>query len=131
MPEKILVVDDESGIRQVLKECLHSRYDVTTAEDGLAAQDLLREQRYDAIVLDIHLPQISGMELYQWLESERPEQARRTLFITCVSSYPTYEKFARENQDRCFAKPFMIDELVSAVERLIRKEARQDASRSQ
>ncbi len=121
MRDKVLVVDDESGIRQVLKECLRSRYDVSTAEDGRAAQDLLRDNEYAAIVLDIHLPHVSGMEIYQWLEAEKPEQAKRTLFITCVSSYPTYEKFAEDNRHRCFAKPFMIDELMTAVEQLIRK----------
>ncbi|MBE7560925.1 response regulator [bacterium] len=123
MVARVLVVDDESGIRQVLKECLRSRYEVSTAEDGRAAQELLSRNDYDAIVLDIHLPHLSGMEIYQWLEAEKPEQARRTLFITCVSSYPTYEKFAEENRDRCFAKPFMIDELMLAVERLIQKNA--------
>jgi DNA-binding NtrC family response regulator len=121
MPQKVLVVDDESGIRQVLKECLSKYYSVDTAVDGLDAKRLLEKNEYDVLILDMHLPGMNGMEVYKWVEGANPQLADRTMFITCVSSYPSYEKFARTNASRCFSKPFMIDELVAAVDRIFKQ----------
>ena len=119
MAYRILVADDEPGIRQVLKECLRGRFEVTTAEDGLEARREIETQDFDVIVLDIHMPGLTGLDIYQWMEEEKPEAAARTFFITCVSSYPSYQSFARIHKDRCFSKPFMIDQLVDRLNRFL------------
>jgi len=82
MTHRILVADDESGIRQVLKECLHGRFEVTLAEDGLEARQRIEAHEFDIIILDIHMPGMSGLELYEWMEEHKPEAAARTFFIT-------------------------------------------------
>jgi DNA-binding NtrC family response regulator len=61
---KILVVDDEKSIRNTLKEILEfEKFSVELAEDGVKGLELLKESEYDAILLDIKMPQMDGMEV--------------------------------------------------------------------
>jgi two-component system response regulator MprA len=60
-PLRILVVEDESGIRETMLEILAEEgYEVTTAADGVAALDAVTRARPDAILLDLMLPQLDG-----------------------------------------------------------------------
>lgn len=61
---RILIVDDEKAIRQTLKEILeYESYKVDEAGDGMAALDLIRQNNYDAVLCDIKMPKLDGMEL--------------------------------------------------------------------
>ncbi len=60
---KILIVDDERSIRNTLREILeYEKYEVNDAESGMAALELLKQSEFDAILLDIKMPQMDGME---------------------------------------------------------------------
>ncbi|MDR0908792.1 MAG: sigma-54 dependent transcriptional regulator [Spirochaetaceae bacterium] len=65
---KILIVDDEKHIRESLKKYLSlDDIDSVTAETGEAAKDLLEKEAFDAAILDLRLPGISGQDLLQWM----------------------------------------------------------------
>ena len=69
--EKILVVDDEPSIREIVSLYLkRSGYEVTTAADGQAAVDVLARQTFDLVVLDLMLPRLSGFEVCRILRRE-------------------------------------------------------------
>jgi len=62
---KILVVDDESSIRRTLKEILEfEKHNVTLAQNGLEALELIKEEEFDAALLDIKMPEMDGMEVW-------------------------------------------------------------------
>jgi DNA-binding NtrC family response regulator len=66
---KILVVDDESSIRRTLKEILEfEKYEVDLAANGMDALDLAKSHPYDAILLDIKMPEMDGMEVLEKLQ---------------------------------------------------------------
>ena len=70
MPKKILVVDDSALMRRVLCDIIDSdiRFQVTDrAKDGLEAFDLLSRNSYDAVVLDVNMPRMNGLQLLQEL----------------------------------------------------------------
>ena len=68
--EKILVVDDEPSIREIVSLYLkRSGYQVTTAADGQAAVDVLARQSFDLVVLDLMLPQVDGLEITRRLRA--------------------------------------------------------------
>jgi len=72
---KILVVDDESSIRRTLKEILEfEKYEVDLAAKGSNALEMAQETAYDAILLDIKMPEMDGIEVLQKLQkfSESP-----------------------------------------------------------
>jgi DNA-binding NtrC family response regulator len=73
MPE-ILVVDDEAAIRDTLKEILeYEKYTVTVAEDGLKALQLIQKNEFDAVLCDVKMPGIDGMELLDRAQAIAPD----------------------------------------------------------
>ena len=68
---KILIVEDERPISDLIKMNLSDAgYLCTTAYDGLAAADLLEEQSFDLVLLDIMLPKVDGYELFEYKTHE-------------------------------------------------------------
>ena len=68
---KILVCDDEENIRNLMKRFLMMEgIDSDTAENGLAAERMLREQPYDAMLLDLRMPGCDGLEVLGWMRAE-------------------------------------------------------------
>lgn len=84
---EILVVDDEAAIRETLKEILeYEKYSVTVAEDGKKALQLLQKNQYDAVLCDVKMPEIDGMELLDRAQALVPD----TPFIM-ISGHGTVE----------------------------------------
>ncbi len=79
---RVLVVDDEPLVRAALGACLRE-HEVTTAASAMDAMDLLRTgARFDAILCDMMMPQMSGMDFFLRLAIENPGAADRVVFIT-------------------------------------------------
>jgi len=71
---RVLLVDDEAGIRKVLGIALaDSGYEVTTAENGEAALSLFRELKPPIVLTDIKMPDMDGIELLQHIKAESPD----------------------------------------------------------
>ena len=80
---RILVIDDEAGIRDTVTRLLRGDHDVIAAGSGAEAQAILRaDGAFDVIYCDLMMPQMSGMELHAWLATHDDELARRVVFIT-------------------------------------------------
>jgi DNA-binding NtrC family response regulator len=112
----ILIVEDEPSISQVCSKVLSRKgYKVDIATNAKIAQEILETREYDLCLLDIRTPTMNGIELYQWLMKEHPEQANRIIF---TSGY-TYNQEADETlslfDGQFLAKPFTIQELQSTV----------------
>ena len=68
----ILIIDDDPGIRGLLTVVLNRKgFECAVAIDGAEAQKLLRVHDYDAILLDLMLPQLNGFEVLRFLKAER------------------------------------------------------------
>jgi two-component system, NtrC family, nitrogen regulation response regulator NtrX len=70
----ILIVDDERAIRNTLKEILeYEKYKVSEAEDGVKALEMLKDNHFDAVLLDIKMPKMDGIEVLEKAIEENPE----------------------------------------------------------
>ena len=79
----LLVIDDEPMILGALRRSLSAEYNVTCVGDGRKALDRLRAgERYDVILCDLMMPEMTGMDLYAELEQLAPDQAARMVFVT-------------------------------------------------
>ncbi|EWY41664.1 histidine kinase [Skermanella stibiiresistens SB22] len=79
----VLIVDDEPEVVTMLTEVLAGDgHEVSTAEDGVAALEILREGSFDAILCDIRMPRLDGVGLLRELEACRPELVPRVLMMT-------------------------------------------------
>ncbi len=75
---RILVVDDERPMRTTLAALLSDRYDVVTADSGAAAIGVLKkDSAFDAVLCDLMMPDVSGVDVYAWIQTDAPALAQR------------------------------------------------------
>ena len=120
-PRAFLLVDDETAIRAAL--AIHLRRDghqVDAAESGREALDLLGRKRYDAIFLDLRMPDLSGIELYARLRERDTRHAERVVFATGDVEAEGAREFLRASGRPYLAKPFMLGALSELLEQVAR-----------
>ncbi len=122
---RILVVDDESAVRQALARALAlERYDVVLAADASEALVLLGARSCDAIVLDVLMPDMSGLELCKRLR----DAGDRTpvLMLTARDAIDDRVAGLDAGADDYLVKPFALRELMARVRALLRRSGSDD-----
>ena len=115
---KILIVEDERPISFLIEMNLSARgYDCTCADDGMKAADLIEENDYDLVLLDIMLPGVGGYDLMAQI---RPT-GTPVIFITAMGSVEDRVQGLRAGADDYLVKPFEIVELIARVEAVLRR----------
>lgn len=115
---RVLVVDDERVIVELLTNYL-GHHHVEACYDVHSASIALAREHWDAVVLDIILPDRSGIELYDEIAARNPHQASRVLFVTGGSLAPDVARFLMRAPNAALLKPFDFRELVNQVDRLV------------
>lgn len=114
----ILIVEDEKPISNLIRLSLTKEgYSCTCVFDGAKAADLLEQNRYDLILLDIMLPQIDGFELMEYI---RPMEIP-VIFITAKGAVTDRVKGLKAGADDYIVKPFEIVELLARVDVVLRR----------
>ena len=113
---KVLVIDDEPHICQALDRLLsHKGHRVHTANSALAALRRLRKSRYDLVLLDIRMPGMDGIELYERMKELVPSLDRKVICVTGDVISTRNKAFLEESGIPCVAKPFGVDELMNLI----------------
>jgi len=116
---KILVVDDEPPLRELVMVTLGDAFSCDEAGDGDAALAQMREARYDLVMLDVMMPGTSGTDV---LREMRGDDRLRDVPVIVMSAWQSPQDVAsalEAGADRFLAKPFRIDELGSMVRGLV------------
>jgi two-component system alkaline phosphatase synthesis response regulator PhoP len=115
---KILVVEDEKPINDLIEMNLtEAGYTCTCAYDGIQAADILENERFDLVLLDIMLPGPDGYELLDYIKPmEIP-----VIFLTAKGSTADKVKGLKLGADDYLVKPFEIVELLARVETILRR----------
>lgn len=117
--DRILVVDDEPDIRRLLVRVLGGRFEVLAAADGAAAITLLGDEPIDLVIMDVMMPGVDGLTLAAKLRLDPLTCGIPILMISGLSSPEDVEEGADAGADVYLGKPFDIQELCRAVERLL------------
>lgn len=113
---KILVVEDEPGIRQVCQRALTRQgYHVDFATNGAIAEDMLMKEDYDLLVIDIKTPVMNGKEFYQNIRDRHPKLLDRLIFTTGDVISSDTQDFLKQTGRPFLLKPFTPSELQSIV----------------
>ena len=127
---RVLFLEDEPTIREVLTEYMTmSGYQVTGAERGDAAIDLLREQEFDIAVLDICVPGVDGFEVLRYLQENRKKTA--AIMLTALEDEQTQVKAFNLYADDYVIKPVSPIILLKRMETILRRTAGGGEERSQ
>lgn len=117
----ILMADDELALRFLLTETLADEgYDITEAEDGKEALDFIKSNKYDLIILDYMMPELTGVEVCEWLRNNsNPNQQSPVILLTAKALEKDRERARAAGVSTYIVKPFSPLQLVDTVQQLI------------
>ena len=117
---RILVVEDESAIRELIRDSL-SLIEIETdgVGDGLEALNRLRRQRYDLVILDVNIPKIDGLALLSKIRDEG--SIIPVLVLSARSQRDDITEGLKIGADDYLVKPFGIEELILRVKAILRR----------
>jgi CheY-like chemotaxis protein/two-component sensor histidine kinase len=117
---RVLVVDDETMIQRALKRTLSGHHDVVAVDSGREAFNMLEAgQRFDVILSDLMMPEMTGIELYAALTAVVPAQAKRIVFLTGGAVTESTRAFIETIPNRTLEKPFESKRLLEVVDELV------------
>ena len=125
---RLLVVEDDALLGDAIQAGLkQAGYAVDWMKDGVAADQALTTEAYTAVVLDLGLPRLSGLELLQRLRSRQPANSIKSnqhvpvLILTAMDTVDDRIKGLDAGADDYLAKPFDMGELAARLRALIRR----------
>ena len=122
---KILVVDDEPAVQQALSRAFAlERYEVEVARDGGEALEALAAARFDAVVLDVTMPGVSGLEVCRRLRASGDRSP--VLMLTARDAIDDRVAGLDAGADDYLVKPFALRELMARVRALLRRRGGDD-----
>jgi len=114
MPGKILVVDDEPEVRQLMEHFLTERgYEVRIAENGRLGLAALDSFTPDVVLLDMHMPEMDGLETLQRLASRAPSLP--VIMVTVNDDVETTSRLLQLGAADYVPKPFNLEYLEQAI----------------
>ena len=113
--KRVLVVDDEPLVASAARRLLARSHEVQVAHCGRSALVLLENARFDAVLCDLMMPNMTGIELHARLSQSQPQLAARMVFLTGGVFDDEAERFLAANARWCMGKPFDPRALVALV----------------
>ncbi len=112
---RILVVDDQQSMRGLARQCLKRLgvLDVALAASGEQALEVMAQQKFDAVISDLNMPGLSGVELAQKIKAH-PVLKSTPVFLATSESYR--DRASDDTVDHFVAKPFSINDMREAIE---------------
>jgi CheY-like chemotaxis protein len=118
----VLVVDDASFIRDLVKKCLRGSFpgmDIAEAANGRRAQQLLAAQVFDLVLCDWEMPEMSGLELLVWLRGQANNAATPFIMVTSRGDKENVIQAIQAGVSDYVGKPFTSEQLVNKVKKAL------------
>ena len=120
MRKNILVVDDSKPVRESIRYILEeNKYDVIEGFDGLNGLEKLSEGDIDLIITDLRMPKLDGIGLIKKVRAHDKYKSIPILVLTVESEQEIIDEGTAAGADGWIVKPFSIDKLISAVQKVI------------
>ncbi|MGH9680116.1 MAG: HD domain-containing phosphohydrolase [Candidatus Acidiferrales bacterium] len=115
---RILIVDDEEAIREVVSTLLEAQgHECFSVSNGQLAQDFLKKQTVDLVLSDMVMPEMDGLRLVEWLRQADPDVP--VILVTAMHDLPTALEANRRGAYDYILKPFEKDQLYHSVRRAL------------
>lgn len=124
MSANILIVDDERSMRHGLKMTLEKKYPVSTAKNGKEALELFQKERPDIVLLDIGLPDISGIDVLRQIKAQKKDTL--VIMITAVEEIKSVVEAIRIGAYDYLVKPVGSTEIFLAIKNAMEKKQLKD-----
>lgn len=118
MAERILIVEDNDLNMKLFNDLLRAHgYETIQTNDGVDAMKLARSERPDLILMDIQLPEVSGLEVAKWLKADDALRSIPIVAVTAFAMKGDEEKIRRGGCEDYIAKPIKVASFVETVRR--------------
>jgi DNA-binding NtrC family response regulator len=114
----VLVVDDEAPLARALAGALADDHDVEIAITGEKALAMMAARRFDVVLCDLMMVDLSGMDVYDEIVRRDPELAARFVFMTGGAFTPRAAAFLAATRNPRIEKPFDLDEVARVIAEL-------------
>ncbi len=119
MALRVLVVDDDAGLRMALRDVLISskNYEVEEAFDGIDAIEKVKKQSFDLVILDVDMPRLSGLEALKQIKALNPETI--VLIMTAFATIDNAVQAVKDGAYNYISKPISGDDLLQILDKAI------------
>jgi two-component system, cell cycle response regulator DivK len=118
--KKVLIVEDNDLNMKLFNDLLEAHgYNTLQTRDGIEALKMAREHRPDLILMDIQLPEISGLEVTKWLKEDDDLRAIPVIAVTAFAMKGDEEKIRSGGCEAYIAKPISVASFLRTVERFL------------
>ncbi len=123
MPKKILVIDDDDDVRNLIYTALSSEgYDVITLASGKEALQLLMDIDVDCVLLDVMMPEMDGWETLRMIRAKEDTQKLPVIMVTVKDSRVDKLTAIKEKATDYITKPFDPEELIAKVREVLHEQ---------
>jgi DNA-binding response OmpR family regulator len=120
LPSKILIVDDDVGIRMLLSKFLQRQgFETLVAEDGLEGVELAKKNHPDLIMLDVVMPRLDGLTAARLIKFYKPLSEVPILFLTAKDAEKEIELAQAARAEAYITKPFDVRKVIEVVKELL------------
>lgn len=123
----ILIVDDEESVRESFRLALQDEYELAFAEDAKTTLRILKSQNFDLCLLDIMLPDGSGIDLLRQIK--RRDESVDVIMVTALTGVDTALDAMKLGAYDYITKPYKIEELYELIKRVLAKRALEKENR--
>ena len=119
-PKTVLVVEDNELNMKLFNDLLEAHgYKVIQTRDGLSALDLARKHMPDLILMDIQLPEVSGIEVTKWLKEDDVLRAIPVIAVTAFAMKGDEQKIREGGCEAYISKPISVSHFLETIRRLL------------
>ncbi len=120
VPKTVLIVEDNKLNMKLFCDLLKARgYATLQSHDGLAALKMAREHRPDLILMDIQLPEVSGLEVTKWLKEDKDLRNIPVIAVTAFAMKGDEEKIREGGCEAYISKPISVSHFLETVDRFL------------
>ena len=120
MSRKMLTVDDSPSVRKLVKFTLKAKgYQVSSAADGAEALDLVKQEDFDAIILDINMPRMNGLEFLKHIKAHDQYASIPVIMLTTEGQDDDKDKAVALGATAYMVKPFKPTQLLTLLEKIV------------
>lgn len=120
MTHKVMIVEDNELNMKLFHDLLESRgYDIIETRDGMEALKMARSERPDLILMDIQLPEVSGLEVTKWIKEDDDLKHIPIIAVTAFAMKGDEEKIREGGCEAYIAKPISVSSFLATVEQFL------------
>lgn len=124
MPKTVLIVEDNELNMKLFRDLLEARgHKVLESKDGMEALRLARSDKPDLILMDIQLPEVSGLEVTKWIKEDDELKSIPVIAVTAFAMKGDEDKIREGGCEAYIAKPIAVSSFLATVESFLDQQA--------